>query len=46
VYISDADVAAGLVGYLAVEVCYIRPDDAPTYEDIDSYLNNRTVSTN
>ena len=46
VYISDADVAAGVVGYLAVEVCYIRPDDAPTYEDIDSYLNNRTVSTN
>jgi hypothetical protein len=43
-FISDADVAAGRVGYLCVEVCYIRPDDAPTYEDIDSYLNNRTVS--
>jgi hypothetical protein len=44
VYISDADVAAGRTGYLVVEVCYIRPDDAPGYEDIDSYLNSRTVS--
>jgi len=44
IYISDADVAAGRVGYLVVEVCYIRPDDAPQYEDIDAYLNNRTVS--
>jgi hypothetical protein len=43
-FISDADVAAGRVGYLVVEVCYIRPDDAPQYEDIDAYLNNRTVS--
>lgn len=44
IYISDADSAAGRVGYLAVEVCYIQPDDAPAYEDIDSYLVNRTVS--
>jgi hypothetical protein len=44
VYLSDADVAAGRTGYLVVEVCYIRPDDAPGYEDIDAYLNNRTVS--
>jgi hypothetical protein len=44
VYISDADVAANRTGYLVVEVCYIRPDDAPGYEDIDSYLNSRTVS--
>jgi hypothetical protein len=44
VYLSDADVAAGLTGYLVVEVCYIRPDDAPGYEDIDAYLNNRTVN--
>ena len=44
VFISDADVAAGRTGYLVVEVCYIRPDDAPGYEDIDAYLNNRTVS--
>lgn len=46
VYISDADVAAGRTGYLVVEVCYIRPDDAPGYEDIDGYLTGRTVSTN
>ena len=45
VYISDNDVAAGRVGYLVVEVCYIRPDDAPGYEDIDGYLNNRTVTS-
>ena len=45
VYISDADIAAGRTGYIAVEVCYIRPDDAPQYEDIDSYLNNRTVTS-
>jgi hypothetical protein len=44
IYISDADFNAGRVGYLVVEVCYIRPDDAPGYEDIDSYVNNRTVS--
>ena len=44
VYLADADVAAGRTGYLVVEVCYIRPDDAPGYEDIDAYLNNRTVS--
>lgn len=45
VYISDADVAAGRTGYLVVEVCYIRPDDAPGYEDIDGYLTGRTVTT-
>jgi hypothetical protein len=44
IYISDADSAAGLTGYLAVEVCYIQPDDAPAYEDIEAYLPNRTVS--
>ncbi len=44
IYISDADSAAGLVGYLAVEICYIQPDDAPAYEDIEAYLPNRTVS--
>jgi hypothetical protein len=45
IYISDADVAAGRVGYLCVEVCYIRPDDAPGYEDIDAYLLGRTVTS-
>jgi hypothetical protein len=44
IYISDADSAAGLTGYLAVEICYIQPDDAPAYEDIEAYLPNRTVS--
>ena len=43
-YISDADVDAGRKGYLVVEVCYIRPDTAPGYADIEQYLNNRTVS--
>ena len=44
IYISDADSAAGKTGYLVVEVCYIQPDDAPGYEDIDGYLPGRTVS--
>jgi hypothetical protein len=43
-YISAADKAAGRTGYFVVEVCYIQPDNAPGYEDIESYLNNRTVS--
>ena len=44
VYISNADSDAGLVGYLVVEICYIQPDDAPGYEDIDGYIIGRTVS--
>ena len=44
IYISDADSDAGLKGYLVVEICYIQPDDAPGYEDIEAYLPNRTVS--
>ncbi len=44
VYISDADSAAGKTGYLAVEICYIQPDEAPSYDDIEAYLPNRTVS--
>jgi hypothetical protein len=43
-YISTADSAAGRIGYLVVEVCYIQPDEAPGYEDIDGYLLGRTVS--
>jgi len=43
-YISAADSAAGRTGYLVVEVCYIQPDEAPGYEDIDGYLTGRTVS--
>jgi len=43
-YISSGDSRAGRVGYFVVEICYIRPDEAPGYEDIDSYLIGRTVS--
>jgi hypothetical protein len=43
-YISSGDASAGRVGYLVVEVCYVQPDVAPQYEDIEAYLNNRTVS--
>lgn len=43
-FISDADAAAGLTGYIVVELCYLQPDEAPGYEDIDGYLLGRTVS--
>ena len=43
-YISSGDSAAGRVGYIVVEVCYLQPDEAPGYEDIDGYLLGRTVS--
>ena len=43
-YISSGDSAAGRKGYLVVEVCYIQPDNAPGYEDIDGYLTGRVVS--
>jgi hypothetical protein len=43
-YISSGDSAAGRAGYLIVEVCYVQPDVAPQYEDIEAYLTNRTVS--
>jgi hypothetical protein len=43
-YISSGDAAAGRTGYLVVEVCYVQPDVAPGYEDIDGYLTGRTVS--
>lgn len=43
-YISSGDSAAGKTGYLVVEVCYIQPDTAAGYEDIDGYLEGRTVS--
>jgi hypothetical protein len=44
VYLADADFNAGLKGYLVVEVCYIQPDEAPGYEDIEEYIIGRTVS--
>lgn len=43
-YISSGDSAAGRTGYFVVEVCYVQPDTAPAYEDIDGYLLGRTVS--
>jgi hypothetical protein len=43
-YISSGDAAAGRVGYLVVETCYVQPDIAPGYEDIEAYLLGRTVS--
>lgn len=43
-YISSGDAAAGRTGYFVVEVCYLQQDEAPGYEDIDSYLLGRTVS--
>jgi hypothetical protein len=43
-YISAADSASSRIGYLVVEVCYIQPDTAPGYEDIDAYLTGRVVS--
>jgi hypothetical protein len=44
VYLADADFNSGLKGYLVVEVCYIQPDEAPGYEDIEEYILGRTVS--
>jgi len=43
-YISSGDVDAGKRGYFVVEVCYLQPDEAPGYEDIDGYILGRTVS--
>ena len=43
-YISSGDSLAGRAGYFVVEICYIQPDEAPGYEDIDSYLIGRTIS--
>jgi hypothetical protein len=43
-YISSGDSSAGKTGYFVVEVCYLQPDEAAGYEDIDGYLLGRTVS--
>lgn len=43
-YISNDDANAGRTGYFVVEVCYVQPDEAAGYEDIDGYLLGRTVS--
>ena len=43
-YLSDADVDANKKGYIVCEVCYIHPDEAPNYNDIEQYIIGRTVS--
>ena len=43
-YLSDADVDANKKGYIVCEVCYIQPDEAPQYNDIEQYIIGRTVS--
>ena len=43
-YISSGDANSGKSGYFVVEVCYLQPDEAAGYEDIDGYLLGRTVS--
>ena len=43
-YISSGDATGGRTGYFVVEVCYVQPDEAPGYEDIEGYLLGRTVS--
>jgi len=40
--ISDADFAAGNTGYIVVEVCFIQPDVAVEYSDIEQYLPYKT----
>ena len=41
--IKDADATAGRFGYIITELCYIQPDFAADYNDIEAYLPNRTV---
>lgn len=42
--ISDADKAAGNIGYILVELCYIQPDVAMDYDDIEQYLPYKVAS--
>jgi hypothetical protein len=42
--ISDADKAAGRTGYILVEVCFIRPDVAVEYDDMEQYLPYKIAS--
>jgi hypothetical protein len=42
--ISDADKAAGRTGYILVEVCFIRPDVAVEYDDMEQYLPYKVAS--
>ena len=43
-YLSDSDVDANKKGYIVCDVCYIQPDEAPQYNDIEQYIIGRTVS--
>ena len=42
--ISDADKAAGSTGYILVELCYIQPDVAMEYDDIEQYIPYKIAS--
>jgi hypothetical protein len=42
--ISDADKEAGRFGYILCEVCYIRPDVAVEYDDMEQYLPYKVIS--
>lgn len=42
--ISDADKAAGRYGYILVEVCFIQPDVAVDYNDLEQYLPYKIAS--
>jgi len=42
--ISDADKDAGRFGYILCEVCFIRPDVAVEYDDMEQYLPYKVVS--
>ena len=42
--ISDADKAAGRYGYILCEVCFIRPDVAVEYDDMEQYLPYKVIS--
>ncbi len=44
-YISSGDATAGNYGYIVVELCYIQPDVAADYNDIEAYLPNKIVSS-
>lgn len=42
--ISNADAAAGNTGYILVELCYIQPDVAMEYDDIEQYIPYKIAS--
>ena len=42
--ISDADKAASRYGYILCEVCFIRPDVAIEYDDMEQYLPYKVAS--